>query len=346
MTAPDDIRALLRAHLPNPASQWNLGTFGAIAEFMRDLNEPVELTDKTHLLAATTARGGIGFRNLTGVTPFASESATGLSWNHRIALCLPEKACAMNRRIVLTELGPDGDALREQDREGILFDMGLDTLQVDICIRTCAPGLIAALRAACGRPLFEAGNTAMAAIVAAGPHRVFITRFGRCEVYQPIPPADGKSPEGPHTHVLPKLMRSGRTHAATEPVPAGLVPCAHLVPAHPVKDAMGRPTPFDATAQKQFQDLLMRYGDAELVRLKQSVLAAVAAGATPSAVGAPQDRFARHALRATLRQLAASGGAMPGLPAWIAAHDERWADGAGAEDAGADDAADAYGHAS
>lgn len=34
MTAPDDIRALLRAHLANPASQWNLGTFGAIAEFI------------------------------------------------------------------------------------------------------------------------------------------------------------------------------------------------------------------------------------------------------------------------------------------------------------------------
>ena len=345
MTAPDDIRALLRAHLADPASQWNLGTFGAIAEFMRDSNEPVQLADKTHLLAATTARGGIGFRNLTGVTPFASESATGQGWSHRLALCLPETACAMSRRTVLTELGPDGDALREQDREGLLFDMGLDTLQVDICIRTSTPGLIAALRAACGRPLFEAGNTTMAAIVAAGPHRVFITRFGRCEVYQPIPPADGKSPEGPHTHVLPKLMRSGRTHAATELVPAGLVPCAHLVPAHPVKDAMGRPTPFYATAQKQFQDLLMRYGDVELVRLKESVLAAIAAGAAPSTVPAPQDRFARHAVRATLRQLAASGERLPGLSAWISAHDERRVDDAGADDPDADDAADAYGHA-
>ncbi|MGO4666784.1 DUF6925 family protein [Bosea sp. 2RAB26] len=346
MTARDDIRALLRAHLADPASQWNLGTFGAIAEFMRDSNEPVQFTDKTHVLAATTARGGIGFGDLTDVTPFASESATGQGWNHRIALCLPDAACAMNRRTVLTEIGPDGDALREQDREGILFDMGLDTLQVDICIRTNTPVLIEALRVECGRPLFEAGNTAMAAIVAAGPHRVFITRFGRCEVYQPIPPADGRSPEGPHTHVLPKLMRSGRTHAATEPVPEGLVPCAHLVPAHPIKDAMGLPTPFDANAHGQFQDLLERYGDAALVRLKQRVLAAIAAGAAPSTIPAPRDRFARHALRATLRQLALSGDALPGLSAWISAHDERRADDAGVEGAGADDTADAYGHAS
>ena len=94
MIVPDDIRALLRAHLADPASQWNLGTFGAIAEFMRASNETVQLADKTHLLAATTAPGGIGFGDLTRVTPLASESATGQGWNHRIALCLPETAGA------------------------------------------------------------------------------------------------------------------------------------------------------------------------------------------------------------------------------------------------------------
>lgn len=57
MTAPDDIRALLCAHLADPASQWNLGTFGAIAEFMHPSNETIQFTDKTHLLAGTTARG-------------------------------------------------------------------------------------------------------------------------------------------------------------------------------------------------------------------------------------------------------------------------------------------------
>ena len=59
----------------------------------------------------------------------------------------------------------------------------------------------------------------MGMILAANPHRVFISRLGRIEVYQPIPPPSGKSPEGPHTHVLPKLLKSGRTHPATDRFP-------------------------------------------------------------------------------------------------------------------------------
>jgi hypothetical protein len=88
--------------------------------------------------------------------------------------------------------------------------------------RNCAP---------CGRSVFEPGNPAMGVILAANPHRVFISRIGRIEVYQPIPPATGKSPDGPHTHVLPKLLRSKRSHPATEPIPDGWVPCAHFYPA-------------------------------------------------------------------------------------------------------------------
>ena len=302
-----DITGFIREQLRVQSSQWNLGTFGAIAEFQRDPDEAFVLTDEHGRLAATTARGGVGFGDLSAVRLFASETAIGQSWSHRIALCLPADACAMNRRTALTELGPDSEALRPQDRGGILFDMGLGTLQADICIRTADPSLIGVLRSAAGRSLFEPGNPAMGAIVAAGPHRVFTARFGRCEVYQPIPPADGKSPEGPHTHVLPKLLRSGRTHAATEPVPDGFVPCAHLVPAHPLKDALGRRQPWDQQAHDAFQAMLDEYGDVRLLALKSRLAAAMASGAPADAAAIPDDRFGRHAARVLLRQLAQSG---------------------------------------
>lgn len=323
MTDAETLRALLREHIHDAGTQWNLGTFGAIAEFMRDPGEACAIVDRPGRLSATTARGGIGFGSLAGLRLFASESATGATWNHRVALCLPEDACAMSGRTALTELGPDADALREEDRGAILFDMGLGTLQVDICIRTADPTLIAALRAEVGRPLFAAGNGAMGAILAAGPHRVFIARFGRCEVYQPIPPADGKSPEGPHTHVLPKLLRTGRTHAATEPVPDGFVPCAHLVPAHPVKDAMGRPRAFDDDAFETFEALLVAWGDPGLVALKQAVRSRLAEGRAPDACPPSPTRFARHALRVALRQQAAAGDHSPALKTWSAAFDPR-----------------------
>jgi len=316
------IRAVLREHLLDETSQWSLGTFGAIAEFMRDPGEPVAITDEPDRLAATTARGGIGFHRLDGMRLVASESAVGTSWSHRVALCLPEGICAMSGRTVLTDLGPDEDALRSEDDGAILFDMGLGTTQADICIRTADPALIDVLRAEAGHPLFSPGNGAMSAILAAGPHRVFITRFGRCEVYQPIPPADGKSPEGPHTHVLPKLLRSGRTHAATEPVPAGFVPCAHLVPAHPVKNAMGQPRAFDAATLRRFEGLLDAFGDPALVAVKQAVLYHLA-GHQPDAYSAPADRFARHALKVALRQQLAAKNGSGVLKPWLAAFDPR-----------------------
>ena len=68
-----------------------------------------------------------------------SETTTPESWNHRVALCLPEDGCAKNRRAVLTELGADTQALREQDRGASLFDLGLGALQVDVCVRAIDP---------------------------------------------------------------------------------------------------------------------------------------------------------------------------------------------------------------
>lgn len=331
MTDTETVRALLREHIHTVETQWNLGTFGAIAEFMRDPDEACEVVDRPGLLSVTTARGGIGFGSLGGIRLFASESATGASWNHRVALCLPETACAMSGRTVLTELGPDEDALRAEDRASILFDMGLGTLQADICIRTADPALIAILRAEAGRPLFAPGSGAMGAILTAGPHRVFVARLGRCEVYQPIPPADGRSPEGPHTHVLPKLLRSGRTHAATEPVPDGFVPCAHLVPAHPTKDAMGRPRAFDAAAFQRFENLLHAFGDPARIAVKQAVIADLSAGHGPEARPDPGNRFARHSVKVALRQQTAAGGHGTLLKTWLAAFDAREAGDDGQE---------------
>jgi hypothetical protein len=243
-----DVFDLLAAHMADAETQWGLGTFGAIAEFSRDADEPVTFRHTDVSMSAVTARGGIRITPMAHMRPIASETTTRESWSHRVALCLPTDQCA-----VLTELGPDGEALREQDRDAILFALGLAALHVDACVRVSAPETTAQLRAYAGRSLFEPGIPAMAVILASSPHRVFISRLGRIEVFQPIPAANGKSPEGPHTHVLPRLLHHRRTHAATEPIPSGWVPCAHLYPAHPAKDALGCRRPFDLARHDAFQ---------------------------------------------------------------------------------------------
>ena len=324
MSAPSAVVDLLQREISNPETQWSLGTFGAIAEFSRDRNEPVRLTQADSAVSAVTSRGGIALKPVADSRPFASESITRTGWNQRLALCLPTDRSMMNRRVGLTELGPDREALRAEDRETILFDLGLGAWQADFCVRINNPDLAARLRELTGRVVFAPDNPAMAMILADNPHRVFIGRLGRIEVYQPIPPPTGKSPDGPHTHVLPKLLNSGRTHPATEPVPEGWVPCAHLYPAHPARDGFGEPRPFDAARHLAFQQTIAAYGDPASLAIKRRVTEAVLAGEPPSPVAG--GRQERTSIRIALRQLKAQGKASVALNAWLACFDSAGSD--------------------
>ena len=311
---------LLQRQIADPDTQWSLGTFGAIAEFSRDHDEPVRLARTDDTVSAVTARGGIVLKSNPGSRPFASESITRSGWSQRIALCLSKDDCAMNGRMVLTEIGPDRDALRSEDREGLLFDLGLGALHADFCVRVDDTGTAAHLRRHAGRPVFEPGNPAMGIILHANPHRVFISRLGRIEVYQPIPPPSGKSPEGPHTHVLPKLLRSGRTHAATEPIPDGWIPCAHIYPPHPARDGLGEPKPFDPVRHVAFQHMMAVCGDPETVAMKRRVMQAVRAGEPPLELAG--NRHGRTGIRIALRQMKAEGLTSSALTAWLASLDQ------------------------
>jgi hypothetical protein len=331
---PDNLE-LVADQIADVEAQWSLGTFGAIAEFMRDADEPAEIERTDQSISVVTPRGGIRLAEIAGLRPIAFETVTTSSWSQRVAFCLPEAAAKMNRRGVLTELGPDAQALRGEDRHALMFDLGLAAAQVDCCIRTDDAALTAGLRTHAGRSLFEPGNPAMGLILQHSPHRVFVTRAGRAEVYQTIPVHGGVSPEGPHTHVLPKLLAHRRPHAATEPIPKSWVSCAHLYPAHPLRDGYGRPRPFDAGRYAAFQRLLSRYGNIEHVRLKRNVIKALNAGAGPQAIAMPKDRYAQASIRVALRQLKASDGPSPGLTAWFAAHDTAAASDDDSEEHGA-----------
>jgi hypothetical protein len=316
-----DLAEFLTEHLADSEVAWSLGTFGALAEFMRDADEPVVLDRGDGSVSAVTARGGLRIVRHPELRPIASESPTTESWSHRVALCLPEAACAMSGRSELTEVGLDRETLREEDRAGVLFDLGLGALNADFHVRSSDPEVIAALRGCTGKSVFNPNSGAMAVILAANPHRVFVSRLGRIEVYQPIPPAGGQSPSGPHTHVLPKLLAHGRTHSANEPLPAAWIPCAHVYPPHPLRDHFGQRRPFQSAHHAAFQILLAPYGDPERLALKRWVIDAVVSGEKPFGVAVDGDRFARATVRVALRQLQASGQSPTELASWLAAHD-------------------------
>ena len=61
----------LAAQMADPRTNWSLGTFGAIAEFARDADEPLTLSCSDVALAAITGRGGIRIEPSSGVRLFA-----------------------------------------------------------------------------------------------------------------------------------------------------------------------------------------------------------------------------------------------------------------------------------
>jgi hypothetical protein len=116
-------------------------------------------------------------------------------------------------------------------------------------------------------------------------------------------------------------LAHGRTHSASEPVPDGWIPCAHLYPPHPLRDRLGQHRPFQQDFHAAFQMLLASYGDPRLIALKHRVIELVAAGEAPSGVAVRGDRSARATLRVALRQLHASGESSSSLAAWLSQHD-------------------------
>ena len=315
MVQETDLKRLLCDHLHDPGSSFSIGSFGAIAEFHRKTGEPLVLDDPARLMIATS-RGALRIDLDAGVTPLAYETLSGRRgrWQHGVVFCLPKKRAQSHRRTALTELGPDDGAVRDEDRDGILFDMGLGAGNVDFCIRTSDPSLLSILRDCAGGSVFDAGSPVMGAIIEASPHRVALSKLGRAEVYQAI--GRTETPEGPHTHVLPKLLKNGRTHSSNIPVPRGSLPCLNLYPANPMVDSLGRAKPFDLEAHTHFQSLLARWGLPEHRAEKARFVAAVNRGDEPGAYPCADTRLGRTVLRVALRQAQQVDAANPTLAAW------------------------------
>jgi hypothetical protein len=291
-----------------------VGTFGVLAEFARDPAEPCEIDD----LTVVTGRGAIRVARAPDARALAYEALSALpgQWHHGVFFCLRRAVAELTPRRAITELGPDRDAIRAADRNAILFDLGLGAASFAFCVRTADAALLAALRRAAGTRLLDPPRGVARLIVEAGPHRVAYTALARIEVYQPIARADGRTPSGPHTHLIPSLLRPALTHSANVAVPAGWVPVLALYPRHPAKDDAGAPKPFEPDTHAAFQALVARYGDPAARAAKAAVLAAIERGVEPTARRLPASRTARAASRIAVRQLRQSGADSALLEAW------------------------------
>jgi Family of unknown function (DUF6925) len=271
MTAAPRPGEVLRAQLADAAASFAIGVPAAVGEFLRAAGEPVAAGADG--LSIVTPRGGIRLCLDHRMRPLAYEAPSRRPgrWLHGVVFLLPEAEARMGERRALSALGPDHGALVARDRDAELFDLGIGAPQVDFCVRTRDPALIARLGASCGQAMAGWPRDLASALLAANPDRVVASRLGRIEVTGPIP--RDRTPLGPHTHLFPEQVGEGATHDPDLPLPAGWLPCLTLYPPHPQVDLAGDPVPFDRARHAAFQALLAAWGEPGYLAAKARALA-------------------------------------------------------------------------
>jgi hypothetical protein len=279
---------LVADHLGDPGTSWSIGVQGALAEFLHT-DAPSSRLDEW------TVASDLGANRVTPVPDatlraYEEPSAHGESWSHGVAICYPGVAAAGTPNRCITELGPDTGAIHAGQQREILFDLGLGSTACRFCVRLAVDDQVAAMRGLLGRPVLDA--QVIDALLSWQPQRVVVSICGRIEVYQPI--GTEKTPEGPHTHLIPRLLRPGAVTSANVPLPAGYTAGLLMYPESPIVDRFGRRKPFSETHHAGFQKLLAAHGDPAYLRAKREA----EHGSPPS----EDSRLARLAGRIARRQ--------------------------------------------
>ncbi|MCW5698847.1 MAG: hypothetical protein KIT00_03285 [Rhodospirillales bacterium] len=301
---------------------WSVGTVGAACEFHRVDGEPVSFVRQdTAGATIVTPRGALRFAVPVGARAVAYEqlSAKPNTWRQSIAFCLRDRAAALANRTGITEIGPDGNALRSGDCEKPMFDLGIGVPFADFCVRTDDPSLLRILRRGEGRSILTGESGELDAIKAANPDRVCLTAVARIEVFQPIiADADAQpAPRGPRAYLSPEQLANGRAHAVDVPIPDGWVPVLTVHTGSPVIDADGCPRAVDVDRYKAFQHLLEHYAPRGYMEEKLLITSAVVSGLEPASYPVADEPGPRHAARIALRQLFHTRPDVPNLDAWL-----------------------------
>lgn len=310
MRGNSKLKEVLQNHLLKSSSGWSMGSFGALAEFMQDDAEVMVVNNMAQLTRASE-RGAIrlDIDYIARAVAYETTLKDKTRWTNGFALCIDKNKSQMGDRNVLTELGTDQQAIQSKDADSVLFDIGLGAIgsgcaHLDFCIRTNNSELIKLLRNNAGKAINSASSSAMSAILKFHPHRIAITPIGRIEVYQKIggPDTGGKSPEGPHTHLLTKLIKSNRSYSANIPIPDGFVPCAYLHPANPVHLSTNGENAFNKVIFDEFQDLLEGWGDTGFLQTKRHVWKQLKSQSKINLKVTENTRVMRKAIEVAIRQ--------------------------------------------
>jgi predicted Fe-S protein YdhL (DUF1289 family) len=227
----DQLHSFVMKTLAPAGGTWVSGVNGAIAEFCVGADDHVEFDSRQDRITARTRGGAIRLALSDHVAALAIGTSDDSDDRGRvILLAVPRGRASPFPGDGLARLGADADAIDPGGRDAILYDFGLGRCAGAFCVRTSSSKLTEGLDDCLGVPWSQVLHLRGADILAESPARVVRNPIGRIEVYNRIPPPDGDSPTGPHTHFLPgHILKGGDVPAALE-IPEAYVPCAVYYP--------------------------------------------------------------------------------------------------------------------
>lgn len=223
--SPDGIADFAHSALEHAAGGWSMGVEGALAEFALAGGDPATVAVRRagRTIEAHTVGGGLRLTVTDATQAFADGDRS------RVYLTVPRSTLSAPSLGVTVAEG-DPDALRPEDGHDVFADLAVGHAAAAFCVRTGDPDLAERLRALEGAPCREALGAVGWALVAASPNRIVTTPLGRIEVYAAIPAGGAVSPEGPHTHLLPALLATGRELPVGVELPPDVAPAAAIHP--------------------------------------------------------------------------------------------------------------------
>ncbi|MEM6757865.1 MAG: DUF1289 domain-containing protein [Pseudomonadota bacterium] len=227
----DDIRAFVASTLHSGRGTWVMGVVGAVAEFTAAPGETVTQHSAGDDLVARTRNGAIRMTLNDDIRALTFDPP-GTRAEPRIVLAVKRERGRVPLAQGVSDLGPDS-GIFENEETAHLFDLGLGRKEGRFCVRLGDGPARQALRATEGLPFIEALPRIGAALVGESPTRVVDSALGRIEVQGQIPPPDARSPDGPHTHLLPDHLATGRALPVGMDLPRSYLPGAVYYPPNP-----------------------------------------------------------------------------------------------------------------
>ncbi|WP_158969858.1 DUF1289 domain-containing protein [Chachezhania sediminis] len=226
----DQVRTFVRSTLEGARGTWVAGVLGGVGEFCAAPGKAIEVEEDGDNIIARTEGARLRFLIDDAVRALTFEAPDIPPERARIVLAVKRERGRPPVADGIAALGPDRNAIDSVDRRCALYDLGLGRKEARFCVRVAPGPAHEAMDRALGIAFPACMGTIGHALLAESPARVIETPLGRVEVLAPIPAPGGQSPVGPHTHLLPDLLSSGRATPVGMDMPRAYLPGAIFYP--------------------------------------------------------------------------------------------------------------------